>query len=142
MRNRIASVLALILFGVLTLSSTARAQQTERAIKVDIPFDFVVGDEIFPPGHYSVVMTAPAWLSLRDSNGRALATVLTRSGEPSGQLDRPKLRFDSEGGRHVLTQVAQEGDSVSRQVLHSQSASLTVRKHSGHIQTADAANPR
>ena len=55
MKNRIARVLASILFGVLTLSSTVRAQQAERAIKVDIPFDFVVGDEIFPPGCYSVV---------------------------------------------------------------------------------------
>ena len=61
MKSRIARVLASILFGVLTLGSTARAQQTERAIKADIPFDFVVGDEIFPPGRYSVVRDGPAW---------------------------------------------------------------------------------
>ena len=64
MKNRIERVLASILFGVLTLSSTVRAQQAERAIKVDIPFDFVVGDEIFSPGRYSVVIVGPAWLEL------------------------------------------------------------------------------
>jgi hypothetical protein len=141
MKNRAERVLVSLLLGVLTLGSTVQAQRTERTIRANIPFDFVVGGEIFPPGRYSVVLIGPVLLALRDSEGRTLANVLTHSVQASAQLDRPKLRFDTEGGRHVLTQVGQEGDTVGQQILRAKSASLAVQKRSGHVQTAEVGNP-
>jgi len=143
MKNRVAHVLASLLLGVLALGSTAQAQRTERTIKANIPFDFVVAGEIFPPGRYSVALIGSVWLELRDSDGRTLATILTRSVQASAAPNQPKLRFEEENGRHVLSQVWQQGDPLGQQVLsRSKSAGLAVRKYSGHIQTADAGNPR
>ena len=61
------------------LGSALHAQRTERIIKANIPFDFVVGHEIFPAGQYKVALVGPVLLELRDSRGRALTSVLTES---------------------------------------------------------------
>ena len=83
--NRVGRVFASLLLSVLMLGSALHAQHTERVIKANIPFDFVVGNEIFPAGQYSVVLVGPVLLELRDSQGRALTNVLTQSVRTLGQ---------------------------------------------------------
>jgi hypothetical protein len=141
MKNRVAQILASILLGVLTLGSTVQAQHAERTVKANIPFDFVVGSEVFRAGHYAVVFIGPV-LELHDSEGRTLANVLTHAVQASTPSVRPKLRFESEGGQQVLTQVWQEGDFTGRQILQPKSGTLAVQKRSRHVQTAQAGNPR
>ncbi len=140
--NRVGRVFASLLLSVLMLGSALYAQGTERVIKANIPFDFVVGSEIFPAGQYSVALVGPVLLELRDSRGRALINVLTQSVRALATSDRPKLRFDNEGGQNVLTQVWQEGDEIGQQVLRSKSTTVAARRGSGHVQTAEASNPR
>lgn len=142
MKNPVGQVLASILLGVLTLGSTVHAQHTQRTVKANIPFDFVVGGELFPAGHYSLVFIGPVLLELHDSEGRALANVLTHSVQASTQSARPRLLFESEAGQHVLTQVWQEGDFTGLQILQPKSGTLAVQKRSGHVQTAQVGNPR
>jgi len=67
------------------LGSTVHAQRNERVIKANIPFDFVVGSESFPAGHYSVALLGPVLLELRDAQGRALTNVLTHSVQASAE---------------------------------------------------------
>jgi len=50
MTSRVGRVFTSLLLGGLMLGSTVHAQRTERIIKANIPFDFVVGSEIFPAG--------------------------------------------------------------------------------------------
>jgi hypothetical protein len=142
MKNRVVRVFASLLLSVLMLGSALYAQNTERVIKANIPFDFVVSNEVFPAGRYSVALVGPVMLELRDSRGRALINVLTQSVQTLATSDRPKLRFDKEGGQNVLTQVWQEGHEIGQQVLRSKSATVAVRRGSGHVQTAEANNPR
>lgn len=142
MQNRVVRMLVSLLLGVLTLGSTVQAQYIERTIKANIPFDFVVGSEVFPAGHYSVVLIGPVRLELRDPEGHTLTNVLTQSVQAPSQAARPKLRFDSEGGQHVLTEVWQPGNDMGRQILRSRTATIAVRKRSGHLQTAEAGGPR
>jgi hypothetical protein len=142
MKNRVGRIFASLLLSVLMLGSALYAQRTERVIKANIPFDFVVGREIFPAGQYSVVLIGPVLLELRDSRGRTLINVLTQSVQAPAAPGQPKLRFDKEGGRNILTQVWQEGDEIGQQVLRSKSATVAVRRGSGHVQTAEASNPR
>jgi len=126
MKKRIARSFASLLFGVLTLGLSARAQHPERSIKANIPFDFTVGGRTFPAGRYRLVRVDPSVLELRDSAGRMLA----------------KLLFDSEGGGHVLTQVWQEDETIGQQILASRSVTRAVQKPSRHVQTAQVGNPR
>jgi hypothetical protein len=140
--NRVGRVLATLLLSVLMLGSALYAQRTERVIKANIPFDFVVGSEIFPAGQYSVALIGPVLLELRNSQGRALTNVLTESVQAPNTPGRPKLRFDRQGDQNVLTQVWQEGNETGQQVLRSKSSTIAVRKASGHVQTAEASSPR
>ena len=141
MKSRVTRVFASLLLSVLMLGSALHAQRTERIIKANIPFDFVVGHEIFPAGQYKVALVGPVLLELRDSRGRALTSVLTESVQAPATPGRPKLKFER-GGQNVLTQVWQEGDETGQQVLRSKSATVAVRRASGHVQTAEASNPR
>ena len=142
MKNMVARVLTSLLLGVLMMGSAAHAQQSERVIKANIPFDFVVGDRIFPAGRYSLARIEPSLLELRDSDGHVLANVLTQSVLTLTSPASPKLQFDAEGGRHVLTQVWQENESIGQQIPQSKSVTRAVRKGSGHVQTAEVGNPR
>jgi hypothetical protein len=142
MKSWIARVFASLLLSVLVLGSSLYAQRTERVIKANIPFDFVVGHEIFPAGQYSVALVGPVMLELRDSRARVLTTVLTQSVQAPATPGKPKLRFEKEGDQNVLTQVWQEGDETGQQVLRLKSATVAVRRASGHVQTAEASNPR
>ncbi len=99
MKNQVGRVFASLLLSVLMLGSALHAQRTERVIKANIPFDFVVGREIFPAGQYSVALIGPVLLELRDSRGRALINVLTQSVQAPAKPGRPKLRFDNEEAR-------------------------------------------
>ena len=48
MKKLIAHSIASILLSVVTLGLCAQAQSPERTIKADIPFEFSVGNRIFP----------------------------------------------------------------------------------------------
>jgi len=67
MKSLVARTLTSVLLGVLTLGPIAQAQHAQRVIKVTVPFEFSVGNQVFPAGNYSVVSTAPALLDLRDA---------------------------------------------------------------------------
>lgn len=138
MKSVIARTLISLLLGVGTLGPTVHAQSTERTIKATIPFEFSVGDKIFPAGNYWLVSTPPAFLQLRDDAGHSLATVLTNSVQSLNATATPKLQFFSEGGHFRLAQVWQ-GSYPRGQQLQSRKASAKVAKRqSGHTQTVAA----
>jgi hypothetical protein len=138
MKSVIAQTLISLLLGVGTLGPTVHAQSTERTIKATIPFEFSVGDKIFPAGNYWLVSTPPAFLQLRDDAGHSLATVLTNSVQSLNATATPKLQFLSEGGHFRLAQVWQ-GSYPRGQQLQSRKASTKVAKRqSGHTQTVAA----
>ncbi len=143
MKSMVARVLtALVFLGVLALGSAGHAQRTGQIIKANIPFEFTVASRIFPAGQYTLVRSEPSQLELRDSRGRVLVNVLTQSVERLSPSVQAKLRFENEEGRHVLTQVWQENESIGQQILQSKSDTYAVRKRSGHVQTAEVGSPR
>ena len=139
MKNSVAQTLALLL-GVLTLGITARAQQPERVAKVNIPFEFSVGNRIFPAGRYRVVSVAPEVLELRDVEGRTLTCVLTNSVESHGTTGTPTLRFRREGDRYSLAQVFQQNTSIGQEVPPSNYLNKVAKRRSGPTQTVAANN--
>jgi hypothetical protein len=140
MNNLVARTLASLLLGVLTLGSPAQAQSGPRVIKANIPFEFGVGNQVFPAGSYSLVSTAPALLELRDAEGHILAQVLTNSVEASKTTVTPTLQFNSEGGRYSLAQVWQENYSIGQQLQPLKSPLKTAKRNSSRTQTVAASN--
>ncbi len=110
MKSLFARTFASLLLGVLTLGHLAQAQQAQRIIKVNIPFEFSVGDRDFPAGSYSLASSAPPLLDLRDAKGHTLVRLLTNSVETQTAPASPMLEFISDGGRYSLAEVWQEND--------------------------------
>jgi hypothetical protein len=139
MRKLIVRNFTVLLLSVLAMGSFAQAQRPEQTIKANIPFDFSVGNRIFPAGRYAVVRIEPSVLELRDSKGRVLANVLTQSVQSLTAPTQPKLLFD---GEHALTEVWQENESIGVKLQPSKSGTRDVQKASRHVQTAQVSNPR
>jgi hypothetical protein len=140
MKNLVARTLASLLLGVLTLGSVAHAQHAEQVIKADIPFEFSVGNQVFPAGNYSLVSTAPALLDLRDARGHILVRVLTNSVETQQVPVSPALEFYNEGSRYSLAQVWKENNSIGQELPQSKLWAKIAKKHSRHTQTIAASN--
>ena len=97
----------------------AQAQQAQRIIKVNIPFEFSVGDREFPAGSYSLASSAPPLLDVRDAKGHTLVRLLTNSVETQTAPASPLLEFISDGGRYSLAEVWQENDLIGQQLPQS-----------------------
>jgi hypothetical protein len=110
MQNLTARILTVLLPSVLLLAGTAQAQYEPHTLLVTVPFEFIAGDKTFPAGDYAIVSTAPDRLSVRDSRGHVLASLVAHSaGWPNDTSKPPRLAFYSVGGAHALTQVWMEG---------------------------------
>jgi len=131
MKNLVGTMLASLLLA-LALGPTAQAQQAQRIMKVNIPFDFSVDGKTFPSGKYRVVSVEPAVLQLRDADDRSLALVLTNAVESANGPGAPKLYFNSESGQYVLTEVWQQNDSIGQQLPLSKSLVRTAKRDSKH----------
>jgi hypothetical protein len=140
MKKLVTLTLASLLLGVLTFGPSARAQSPERVIKANIPFEFFVGNQVFPAGSYTLVSRAPVILDLRDAYGHTLVRVLTNSVETQRVPVSPALDFYSEGGRYSLAQVWQENHSIGQELPQSKSWAKIAKRHSSRTQTIAASN--
>jgi hypothetical protein len=128
---RLLAMAAAMLTGLL-LAVTAQAAP---AIQVSIPFEFSFADKTFPAGDYSLDKPLPHLLVLRDSDGRPVARTFTGDVYSADRVAGTKLRFDYIGGKHVLREVWQEGDSSRQQVyVHSneKNAMLSSSRNPNH----------
>jgi hypothetical protein len=142
MKKLIARSFAFLLLSVLAVGTFAQAQQSERTIKANIPFDFSVGNRIFPAGRYALVRVEPSVLELRDYEGRVLASVLTQSIQSLTAPAQPRLLFDGENGAHALTQVWQPNESIGQRLQPTKSLTRAVQKASHNVQTAQVNDQR
>jgi len=141
MKYLMGRILTSLALAVLLLAGVARAQYAERVIKVNIPFEFAVGEATFPAGEYSVVRSDTHLLLLRDSERRILTTILTRSVQGTAAPAKAKLEFDVEDGLHVLTQVWQEGNVYGHELYRSKSATALAKRRSRVTQAAAGSQP-
>ncbi|HXX17335.1 MAG TPA: hypothetical protein VEJ47_20705 [Candidatus Eremiobacteraceae bacterium] len=105
---------AALLFG-----SAAQAQTVN--LRAQIPFDFVVGDKVYPAGEYAVKTTGvhSYMLSIAnrniDKSGLTLPYLIT-SGKPA---EHSALFFRRIGDAYVLSQLWAEGNCVGLEFPHS-----------------------
>ena len=108
--------LTMILVLSISLCSGIALAQSSSVIKVNIPFDFKVGDKTLPAGQYSVIEPLQHLVQLRDLDGHVIASTLTRGVELKIQPPKSHLSFNVVDGEHVLAQVWREGDQVGEQL--------------------------
>ncbi len=130
MKNLTARILTVLLPSVLLLAGTAQAQYAPHTIIVTVPFEFTAADKTFPAGDYLIVSTAPDQLSVRDSRGHVLASLVAHSaGSPDDNSRPPRLRFYSMGGAHALAQVWMES-SVGYELASPQPVPMMAKRPS------------
>jgi len=107
------------------LPGMAHAQST---IKVNVPFEFAIGDKIAPAGEYFVVEPLQHFLELRDARGYVVASAFTHEVESASVSSKPRLTFYVSGGQHRLAQVWQEGDYSGEQLYGPRHADVMLAR--------------
>ena len=98
-RLTISAVLALFV-----LLTPAFAQSA--GFRIQVPFEFAVGNHNLAAGEYKVTVMKPGMLQLERLDGRGTTAVMTTytGGGPNQDL-RPRLIFHSYGNHYFLSQV-------------------------------------
>jgi hypothetical protein len=100
------------------------------AVKVAIPFNFVVGSQSFPAGEYTVTPFSHNAKVLQTPSGKALTIIhLPFPAESREANVTPKLVFTQYAGIYFLDQVWGTGNESGRQLLKS-SVEIQLAKES------------
>ena len=112
--NRLRS--AFLGLGLLMVVSSAQAQETR--VKADIPFDFIVGNQVLSAGEYMVASEGATnqVIVIRSSDRKTAIMALTNSCSSAKPSDTTKLVFHRLAGRYFLSQVWAAGNSGGRQL--------------------------
>lgn len=141
MKQLIARVLTSFVLVVVWLTAAAQAQSSW-VIKVNIPFEFNVGDQVFPAGDYSLVQPLQHFLMLRNSRGQTIASVFAVGVDSQKPVAAPKLAFYSSGGRHVLSEVWQQEESTGLRLFPAKQRTAVAKHGSPEArETAEGSQP-
>jgi hypothetical protein len=101
--------------GLLLAVSAAHAQE---AVKANIPFDFVAGNEVLPAGEYVVTPEGSSRqvILIRSSDSKAAKFATAFGCSSSRPSDKTKLVFHTMGGRYYLYQVWTAGYDQGREL--------------------------
>jgi hypothetical protein len=95
--------MAIMAMALMTAVATANAQSQKS--KVNIPFDFVVGDKGLPAGDYAITNVTSNSDTLRIRNATANDSAVRLTTTVNGTADRSKLVFHRYGERYFLAEV-------------------------------------
>jgi len=116
---------------LLSLSAiSAYAQSSLLISKVEIPFDFSVGDRTLPAGVYSVtrIFQDKVTLLIRSEDGREAIMTLTAPVEAKERPETWKLVFHHYGESYFLSQIWEPGSRDGRQLSKSRTEQSIERE--------------
>ena len=143
MKQLIARILTSLLTIVLLAAGSAYAQ-SPAVIKVNIPFEFALGDKTFPAGDYSIVQPLQHLLVLRDARGHTIASTFANGVELSSPPAMSRLRFRLVDGENVLSEVWQQDSTAGFQlkVANTNHRNYVAQRRSQEArQTAEGSQP-
>ena len=107
--------LSLLGLGLLLVTALAYAKTVN--MKVNIPFNFVVGGATLPSGEYTVQgLSLGNAISIRKSDQTAKSLTLAIRCESSKTQEKSKLVFHRYGDRYFLAQIWMAGDNSGHQL--------------------------
>ncbi len=125
------NTLRAILFGFTALLLAASTQAQQYGAKADIPFDFVVGDRVYPAGQYILKETSNLNTVLRisntqDTSSRFTPTNICSLSHPSQET---KLVFHRMGDTLYLYQLWIAGSDSGREFPKGRAEILLSKNH-------------
>ena len=135
------SRLMLLAVGALLLSSAAFAQEIN--VQAKVPFDFMVGDKLYPAGQYSVQNVIPDHHVLRLRNGasRGSTYILHHPASSPVPAKQTQLVFHRVGNTYFLYQVQVAGSALGREFQRSHAETELARNATETETVIIAANP-
>jgi hypothetical protein len=103
---------AVVAFAVVMFAGAqqARAQEVETAT---VPFPFMVGNVMLPPGHYTVTTDDmdPGLLQIESRDGRYSAFAVVTTEDTTSRRGEAQFKFVNVGGKYYLSRIDRgEGD--------------------------------
>lgn len=137
MKKQILTAVAML--SLLVTLSVAGAARSMGRIRVNIPFDFMVGKAKLPAGEYTVDQTGMgSVLRISSFERRANAYIQTVGGKTGPEQAQTKLEFHRYGEEYFLAQVWEEGSTVARQLLKSRAEREAAKRSSNHLARNEA----
>jgi hypothetical protein len=140
MEKLFARILTPLSIAVLLLTGTAYSQYAPRIVKVHLPFEFSIGDKLFPAGDYSIVTGMPGRLDLRDAQARVLTSLFTHPVQAFESPHSAKLEFSTAAGGHALTQVWFPSDRMGYELAPQKALTAFAKRRSRESVRASAGN--
>jgi len=107
--------MSLLGLGLLLVTALASAETVN--MKVNIPFNFVVGGATLPSGEYTVQgLSLGNAISIRKSDQTATRLTLAIRCESSKTPEQSKLVFHKYGDRYFLAQIWMAGDNSGHEL--------------------------
>jgi hypothetical protein len=119
MKKQISIVFVMLGLLATIAAPSIRAQFTDVTIRVDIPFDFTVGDTTLPPGKYIITAPEPPdphILELRSDDGRIGVLFIANTAQATRPPEQTELVFKHIGGRYFLSQIWVQGENSGVQL--------------------------
>lgn len=117
-QNTFKAALAVLAFGTVVASVPVMAADRTMA-RFDIPFEFVVGNDVLPAGHYEVSLVPDTRVMVRDiseAKSHVVGLSLDRQTRPYVHAEKSQLRFHRYGNTMYLTAVWGAGHLDARMV--------------------------
>jgi hypothetical protein len=122
----------------LVLLAAAPASAEPRSMRFDIPFAFLAGDEVLPPGSYLVQVSGGfnlRVLSDADTKVRYVPLSYQAISRKLADSEPGVLRFEKLGDRYILRAVFSSSKSDGYPVKKSKTEMEWVRLHPGIVAT-------
>ena len=118
MQNQIFRTVSAVAFGLLLITSLAYGQSGKLIIQV--PFEFLAGQELMPAGEYTIhVNASQSTVLLRNDAENKAVFAISRSEQAPRLHERGKLLFRRYGDRYFLSQVWPAGTIYGRELPQS-----------------------
>ena len=116
MKKRTINIIAVFSLLLIATATSALAQGIVPSTRVDIPFDFTVGNVHLPSGEYIVSKNGDT-LVLRNTSGKgSVATLPGRTTQDKSQPSASRLLFKRYGTQYFLSQVWLPGEGLRREL--------------------------
>ncbi len=98
-------IAAVALFAVASLVTVTGVSAQEHPMKVTVPFDFTVGNQLLPPGTYRITTSASSHQVLIASRGRGISVLVLGSADDKSAGERAKVVFHKIGDQYFLNEI-------------------------------------
>ena len=129
--KRLLMVGLLNVMAMVVMVGSAQAQSLANKIRINIPFDFSVGDNKLPAGHYSIgraQSSGDAVLLISNLNHFDVVMPLTNAAQSLDPKNLATVVFHRYGEQYYLSQVWPAGSTVGRVLVKSRGERAIERR--------------